>query len=126
MIRHRRFLALGAQDRQWRVGGIEGFCGDWDVSLVGDAAEARLLSVVLLVDRLHHVRMVTRDRCKQFTAGFWAGLAAPTALFEAPVSYPYYVAANSIHRAFGQVAWHVNNAMSAYREQSGHSSNTPR
>lgn len=78
----------------------------------------------LLTDRLHQVSMVTRDRCKQSTAAFWAGLAAPTALFEAPVSYLYYVAANSIHRAFGQVAWHVNNAVSAYREQSGHSFNT--
>ena len=106
--------------------GLKGSAATGMFPSLGTMQKLDCCRLCLLMDLLHHVRMVTRDRCKQFTAGFWAGLAAPTALFEAPVSYPYYVAANSIHRAFGQVAWHVNNAMSAYREQSGHSSNTPK
>ena len=65
--------------------------------------------------------MDTQARCKQFISAFWAGLAAPNSLFDPPVSYPYFVAKDSIRRAFGQVAWHVNNAVSGNREQSGHS-----
>jgi hypothetical protein len=71
--------------------------------------------------------MDTQGRCKQFISAFWAGLAAQNSLFESnPVSYPYFVANDSIRRAFGQVAWHVNNAVSGNREQSGHSFDTKR
>ena len=60
-----------------------------------------------------------------FAKAFWAGIAAPTALYAAPPAYPVYVAANSVPQAFANVGANLTGAASRYRDESARKRSTP-
>jgi hypothetical protein len=60
-----------------------------------------------------------------FAKAFWAGIAAPTALYAAPLPYPVYVAANSVPRAFAEVGTNLTGAASRYRDEASRKQSTP-
>jgi hypothetical protein len=60
-----------------------------------------------------------------FAKAFWAGIAAPTALYAAPPTYPVFVAANSVPRAFADVGANLTGAASRYRDEASRKRSTP-
>jgi len=63
--------------------------------------------------------MGTLGRRNHFIRGLWAGLTAPTALFDPPAEYPRFDATNSLRRSFAKVGAYVNYAVSRHSEQFG-------
>jgi hypothetical protein len=45
-----------------------------------------------------------------FATALWAGLAAPTMLFQAPTAYPYVIAAGSVEHSFAAMASYIGAA----------------
>jgi hypothetical protein len=63
------------------------------------------------------------DSRTPFAAAFWAGLAAPIALYADPPQYPIYVAAYSVPLAFATVGNQLGSAFN--REAIGHPAMLP-